>query len=115
MKYTQNFEILWEKKLIIRELAEFVMAEANRSSAVESGIPTGLNRIKTRRVASKERKSSRADDSDKFNESPNSSRHHVKQKDRTIAIGRAKINTTKEGLSFFAFAAHAHIDTWIHT
>ncbi|KAL3505283.1 hypothetical protein ACH5RR_035124 [Cinchona calisaya] len=76
-------------------------AEPNRNSLVETAIPTGLNRIKTRRVVSSkdtERRSSRAEDSEKLNESPSSGRPHVKQKLRGMGKGRVKINSPREGL-----------------
>lgn len=72
------------------------MAEQSRtgggeSSSPETGIPTGLNRIKTRRLESKERPSSRlVVDSDKLNESPRSgaSTPRLKQDQRAAAKGR---------------------------
>ncbi|XP_027091413.2 probable serine/threonine protein kinase IRE4 isoform X1 [Coffea arabica] len=77
-------------------------AEPNRNSLTETGIPTGLNRIKTRRVASskdKERRSSRIEDSENLNaDSPGSLRPYVKQKFGALVKGRVRINSPREGL-----------------
>lgn len=71
------------------------MAEPSRNgfeSSPEIGIPTGLNRIKTRRLESKDRPSSRlVVDSEKLNESsPRSgaSTPRLKQDQRAAAKGR---------------------------
>lgn len=74
-----------------------VMAEASRNTMAESVIPTGLNRIKTRRVASKDRGTARAEDSAKLNDLPNLSTSHVKQKEKRVGLARTKINFPKEG------------------
>lgn len=81
-------------------------AEPNRNALAETGIPTGLNRIKTRRVAStkdKERRSSRAEDSEKLNESPSSARPRVKPKLRGAGKGRVKIYSPREGSKLLCF------------
>ena len=82
-------------------------AEPSRNSLTETGIPTGLNRIKTRRVASskdKERRSSTTEDSEKLNaDSPGSLRPYVKQKFGALVKGRVRINSPREGSSYFAF------------
>ncbi|KAL8514409.1 hypothetical protein ACS0TY_013500 [Phlomoides rotata] len=79
------------------------MAEPSRndgasSSLPEFRIPTGLNRIKTRRVNS----ISGDDDSDLFNESPSSgfsiSATHMKQTLKAFNEGHAKFARSKEGL-----------------
>lgn len=58
-------------------------------SSSEAGIPSGLNRIKTRRVPFKDQQSLRFDES---TESPSfgASRPSLKQKQRTMAPGREK-------------------------
>lgn len=75
----------------------FVMAEASRNAVAESVIPTGLNRIKTKRVASKDRRTATAEDSAKLNDLPNLPTSHVKQKEKRVGLGRTKINLPKEG------------------
>lgn len=75
----------------------FVMAEASRNAVAESVIPTGLNRIKTRRVASKDRRNERTEDSAKLNDLPNLSTSHVKQKEKKFGLRPTKINFPKEG------------------
>ncbi|CAI9116717.1 OLC1v1017946C3 [Oldenlandia corymbosa var. corymbosa] len=85
------------------------MAEPSRNSnsLTETGIPNGLNRIKTRRVTSSssssakekdQRRSSGAEDFDKLNDSPNSVKPHVKQKHRVVGKGQVKNNGYREGL-----------------
>ncbi|KAH6765050.1 Protein kinase superfamily protein [Perilla frutescens var. frutescens] len=78
------------------------MAEPSRNDGASSslsdvGIPTGLNRIKTRRVNS----NSADDDSDHFNDSPSSgfsiSAAHVKQKLKAFTKGHVKFGRSKEG------------------
>ncbi|XP_016467982.1 putative serine/threonine protein kinase IRE4 [Nicotiana tabacum] len=86
------------------------MAEQSRtgggeSSSPETGIPTGLNRIKTRRLESKERPSSRlVVDSDKLNESPRSgaSTPRLKQDQRAAAKGRKGHRKGRKIASWFA-------------
>lgn len=73
------------------------MAEASRNAVAESVIPTGLNRIKTRRVASKDRRNERTEDSAKLNDLPNLSTSHVKQKEKKFGLRPTKINFPKEG------------------
>lgn len=79
------------------------MAERSRndgasSSLLDVGIPTGLNRIRTRRVKS----NSGDEDSDQFNESPSSgfsiSAAHVKQKLKALSKGHAKLGRSKQGI-----------------
>ncbi|KAL3640836.1 hypothetical protein CASFOL_015804 [Castilleja foliolosa] len=78
------------------------MAEPGRSggaSAVlsETGIPTGLNRIRTRRVDA----NSGAEDFDQLNESPSSEFSipgaHVRQKLKALSKGHVKFGRSKEG------------------
>ncbi|KAK6131184.1 hypothetical protein DH2020_035071 [Rehmannia glutinosa] len=78
------------------------MAEPSRNGGAsaffwEIGIPTGLNRIKTRRVDA----NSGAEDSDQFNESTSSefsiSGTHVKQKPKALNKGHVKFGRSKEG------------------
>lgn len=72
-------------------------------SVSETGIPAGLNRIKTRRVSLTGGPSSRDDDADSLSDFGNRgvSRHHVKQKQRFVAQRRGKLNGYKEGSSSF--------------
>ncbi|XP_059638103.1 probable serine/threonine protein kinase IRE4 isoform X2 [Cornus florida] len=62
----------------------------------EIGIPTGLNRIKTRRLRSKD---SNLDETDKLIEfqSHGALRPHLKQKQRSLGQGHVKIKGSKEG------------------
>lgn len=86
------------------------MAERSRNDGASSslshvGIPTGLNRIRTRRIKS----NSGDEDSDQFNESPSNgfsiSAANVKQKLKALSKGRAKFGRSKQGiLIFFVFA-----------
>lgn len=84
------------------------MAEPSRNggeSTPETGIPIGLNRIKTRRLESKERPSSRlVVDSDKLNESPRSraSTPRLKQDQRAAAKGRKGHRKGRKLASWFA-------------
>lgn len=84
------------------------MAEPSRNggeSSPETGIPTGLNRIKTRRLETKERPSSRlVVDSDKLNESPRSgaSTPRLKQDQRAAAKGRKGHRKGRRIASWFA-------------
>ncbi|XP_055833113.1 probable serine/threonine protein kinase IRE4 isoform X2 [Solanum dulcamara] len=84
------------------------MSEPSRNgveSSPETGIPTGLNRIKTRRLESKERPSSRlVVDSDKLNESPRSgaSTPRLKQDQRAAAKGRKGHRKGRKIASWFA-------------
>ena len=79
------------------------MAERSRNDAASSslsdvGIPTGLNRIKTRRVTP----NSADEDSDQFNESPSSgfstAAAHVKQKIKALSKGHVKFGRSREGI-----------------
>jgi hypothetical protein len=69
-----------------------------------NGIPTGLNRIKTRRVSSKEQLSSKPDE---LTESKihvvASSRPPVKDKQKPMAQGRGKSASFKAGPILFYF------------
>lgn len=74
------------------------MAEPSRNDGASSllsdiGIPTGLNRIKTRRV----NPNSGDEDSDQFNESPSSGFSHMKQKLKALNKGHVKFGRSKEG------------------
>ncbi|KAL6574297.1 hypothetical protein OROHE_001201 [Orobanche hederae] len=77
------------------------MAEPSRNGGAsllsEIGVPSGLNRIKTRRADSK----SGAEDSDLFNESPSTefstAGAHIKQKLKALSKGHAKFGRAKEG------------------
>lgn len=70
-------------------------------SSSEVGIPFGLNRIKTRRVSSKDQRSSTRDESTEsptfgFSWSP------LRQKQKTMAHGRGKASgSSKKGLPLF--------------
>ena len=67
-------------------------------SSSEAGIPSGLNRIKTRRVPFKDQQSSRLDES---TESPSfgASRPSLKQRQSTMAPGRGKTSgSSRKGL-----------------
>ncbi|XP_057469292.1 probable serine/threonine protein kinase IRE4 isoform X1 [Actinidia eriantha] len=73
-------------------------SQTGGESASETGIPTGLNRIKTRRVSLKESPSRRDnDDADKFSDSWTRGvpRLHVKQRPRSVSKG--KLNAFREG------------------
>lgn len=79
------------------------MAEPSRNggpSALFSGIgvPSGLNRIRTRRVDA----DSGAEDTDQFNEPPSSGLSipgtHMKQKLKALNKGHAKFSRPREGL-----------------
>ncbi|GFZ10303.1 protein kinase superfamily protein [Actinidia rufa] len=73
-------------------------SQTGGESASETGIPTGLNRIKTRRVSLKESPSWRDnDDADKFSDSWTRGvpRLHVKQRPRSVSKG--KLNAFREG------------------
>uniref|UniRef100_A0A5B7BF23 non-specific serine/threonine protein kinase n=1 Tax=Davidia involucrata TaxID=16924 RepID=A0A5B7BF23_DAVIN len=79
------------------------MAETSRDGgemSSEIGIPTGLNRIKTRRLSSKDQLSSKHVDSDTSVDSPTRrvSRPRVKQKQMSEGQGHVKINGSKEGV-----------------
>ncbi|XP_073137128.1 probable serine/threonine protein kinase IRE4 isoform X2 [Henckelia pumila] len=67
----------------------------------EVGIPTGLNRIKTRRIVPRERVSSGAEDSDHYSESPSAgasfSRTFRKQKPKIVDEGPGKLFHPKQG------------------
>ncbi|XP_057793956.1 probable serine/threonine protein kinase IRE4 isoform X2 [Salvia miltiorrhiza] len=78
------------------------MAEPRRNDGASSslsdvGIPTGLNRIKTRRV----NPNSGDDESDQFNESPSSgfsiAAAHMKQKLKALSKGHVKFGRSREG------------------
>lgn len=81
------------------------MAVQNRNGAAEYlpevGIPTGLNRIKTRRIVSRERVSSGAEDSDQYSESPSTgasiSWTFRKQRPNVVDKGLVKFFHPKEG------------------
>ncbi|XAR61784.1 Non-specific serine/threonine protein kinase [Bertholletia excelsa] len=75
------------------------MSEAGGDSMSETGIPTGLNRIKTRHISLKE--PSKDDDADNFSDSRTHRvpRPHVKQKQRSVAQGQSKLNSSKEELT----------------
>ncbi|CAK9142824.1 unnamed protein product [Ilex paraguariensis] len=79
------------------------MSETSRNgveSSVETGIPSGLNRIKTRRVLSKDYQNSKADDSDRWIESTSygASRPNLKQKQRSVVKRHVKFSSPKEGV-----------------
>lgn len=77
------------------------MAEPRRNDGASSslsdvGIPTGLNRIRTRRVNS----NSADEDSDQFNESPSSgfsvAAAHMKQKLKALSKGHVKFGRSRD-------------------
>ncbi|XP_042046717.1 probable serine/threonine protein kinase IRE4 isoform X1 [Salvia splendens] len=78
-------------------MAERTRNDVASSSLSDVGIPTGLNRIKTRRV----NPNSADEDSDQFNESPSSgfstAAAHVKQKLKALSKGHVKFGRSREG------------------
>lgn len=87
------------------------MAEPSRndgtsSSLPEFRIPTGLNRIKTRRAVNSI-SGDEIEDSDQFNESPSSgfsiSATHMKQKLKGFNEGHAKFARSKQGFGVVSY------------
>ena len=80
-------------------------AEAN------NGIPTGLNRIKTRRVSSKEQLSSKPDEViESKTHVVASSRPPVKDKQKPMAQGRGKSASFKAGSILFYFKVQMNLN-----
>lgn len=98
------------------------MAEPSRGGgggllSSETGIPTGLNRIKTRRLEAKDRPGSRAAALDS-SESPSygASRPHLKQNQRAAAgKTRVRMSSPREGCYFLSSSIYPYMHTYIYT
>lgn len=79
------------------------MAERSRNDAGEfTGIPSGLNRIKTRRVGPRDKEGSGAEDFGKFIESPSGGGVSSSgQKQKSFSKGHVKFASPKEGHNLF--------------
>lgn len=96
------------------------MAEPSRGGggggqlSSETGIPRGLNRIKTRRLEPQDRPSSRAVLDSSQSPSYGASRPHLKRNQRAAAAKtRVRISSPREGRYFLSSSIHLSVHTYI--